>query len=168
MRYPGVLVALAAGLMTAWSPFQAAAHQQQTTISVIAHNPRTQMLEVVHTVPLHDAEHALRMQGQRAPDILGNVESRRAFARYVAQRFSLAHGDEAIKLTLLGTQIEDGKLIVYQEGSSPGPGALLTANSQILTDVWAKQENRVNFGTGTSVETRVFHAGDGFKSALLP
>jgi hypothetical protein len=33
-------------------------------------------------------------------------------------------------------------------------------NSQILTDVWARQENRVNLGGGTKVETFVFKAGD--------
>ena len=36
-----------------------AAHQQKVALSSIAHNPRTGLLEVVHRVPLHDAEHAL-------------------------------------------------------------------------------------------------------------
>nr|WP_281277373.1 hypothetical protein [Hankyongella ginsenosidimutans] len=40
-------------------------------------------------------------------------------------------------------------------------------NSQILTDVWAKQENRVNLGSGTPVRTLIFHAGDAPKDATL-
>lgn len=146
----------------------ALAHQQKNTISTISHNPRTEMLEVVHRVPLHDAEHALRNRGVRAPDILADINSRRAFARYVTERFQITQDEVTIPLILLGTEIEGANLLVYQEASSPGQGAQLRVNSQILTDVWARQENRVNIGAGTSVETLVFRAGDTFKSALLP
>ncbi len=145
-----------------------AAHQQKNSISVISHNPRTEMLEVVHSIPLHDAEHALRVQGSRAPDIIGDLESRRAFARYVAARFQINAGSGPIPLTLLGTEIEGASLLVYQEASSPGPGSEISVNSQILTDIWARQLNRVNLGDGTNVETLVFRAGDGMKSAILP
>jgi hypothetical protein len=41
-------------------------------------------------------------------------------------------------------------------------------NSQILTDVWARQENRVNIGAGTAVTTFVFAAGDAAQDTLLP
>ncbi|WP_291134808.1 hypothetical protein [Erythrobacter sp.] len=39
--------------------------------------------------------------------------------------------------------------------------------SLILTDVWARQENRVNIGSGTEVETLIFRAGDPAKGATL-
>ena len=147
--------------------FPAAAHQQKITLSSVAHNPRSDTLEVVHRVPLHDAEHALKTQGQSAPDIVNDLESRRAFARYVAKRFSIALGEEPIALTLLGTEIEGGYLLVFQEAPSPGLGAQLTIQSGLLTDVWAKQENRVNLGDGTQVETLIFRAGDSPKTGAL-
>ncbi len=157
---------LAALLLTI--PVAVAAHQQKITISTVSHNARTGMLEVVHRVPLHDAEHVLRARGVRAPDIIDDLESRRAFARYVAERFELATEKGAFELILLGTEIEGATLIVLQEAPSPGPAAELTVRSQILTDVWSRQENRVNLGSGTEVETLIFRAGDDFKPARLP
>lgn len=145
-----------------------AAHQQKITLSSVSHNARTGLLEVVHRVPLHDAEHALEAQGVRAPNIVNDLESRRAVAAYVAERFSLTHDGKMVALTLLGTEIEGGRLIVYQEAPSPGPGAQLAINSQILTDVFERQENRVNLGTGTKVATLVFTSGDRARAARLP
>ncbi|WP_342776702.1 DUF6702 family protein [Hankyongella ginsenosidimutans] len=60
-----------------------------------------------------------------------------------------------------------GSLWVYQEGPALPAGTKLMVNSQILTDVWAKQENRVNLGSGTPVRTLIFHAGDAPKDATL-
>lgn len=159
-----LLVALMALLLA----FPAAAHQQKTAISVLAHNPRTEMLEIVHRVPVHDAEYALKTRGLTAPDILNDIESRRAFARYIAQRFQVERESGPIELVLLGTEVEGRTLLIYQEAKSPGVGVELIVNSQILTDVWSRQVNRVNFGTGTSVETLVFREGDRAKSAVLP
>jgi len=145
-----------------------AAHQQKIAISILSHNERTGMLEVVHQVPLHDAEHALRALGVRQADIINDTESRRAFARYVADRFELAAGGAQVRLALLGSEIEGGGLYIYQEAPSPGRGAVLTVRSLILTDIWARQENRVNFGDGTEVETLIFRAGDPARAGVLP
>jgi hypothetical protein len=72
-----------------------------------------------------------------------------------------------IAFTLLGSEIDGGSLVVYEEAPSPGPGARLTVRSLILTDVWTRQENRVNIGSGTEVETLIFRAGDPAKAAVL-
>lgn len=163
--FGALVMALTVSLALA-SPAQA--HRQKITISTVSHNERTGMLEVVHQVPIHDAEHALRQLGERTPDIIGKLESRRAFARYVAEQFSVVHGSEAIVLTLLGTQVEGGNLLVLQEAASPGRGAPLMVRSQILSAMFARQENRVNLGSGTSVDTLVFQNGDRAKRAVLP
>jgi hypothetical protein len=163
-----ILALLMAALLLA-HPAAAHAHQQKIAISTVEHNPRSGMLEVVHRIILHDAEHALQALGQDAPDIINDLDSRRAFARYVAERFTLETGGGGpIALTLLGTEIEGRSLLVYQEGKSPGPGAELRVNSQIMTDVWFKQENRVNLGGGTVVETLVFTDGGQAQSGVLP
>jgi hypothetical protein len=162
-----ILALLMAALLLA-VPGAAHAHQQKIAISTVEHNPRSGMLEVVHRIILHDAEHALQALGQDAPDIINDLDSRRAFARYVAERFTLEADGEPIALTLLGTEIEGRSLLVYQEGKSPGPGAELRVNSQIMMDVWFKQENRVNLGSGTEVETLVFSDGGQAQSGVLP
>ncbi len=150
-------------LAAALSPMMAAAHQQKLAVSTIAVNPRTDKLEVVHQVPVHDAEHALKRQGIAA-DIVASNESREAFARYVARRFKLEAGGKPVALTYVGSEVSGGSLMVYQEAAKPRAGASLSVNSQILTDVWARQENRVNIGRGTNVRTFVFTVNEPSRS----
>jgi len=145
----------------------AAAHQQKLAISTVSINPRTDRVEIVHQVPLHDAEHALRHGGVHSPDIVSSPESRQAFADYVTTRFPVRIGDQFAKLTFVGSEVKGGSLWVYQEMPVPEPSQTVSINSQILTEVWARQENRVNLGGGTDVRTLIFRAGDGFKEAEL-
>ena len=144
------------------------AHQQKIAISTIALNPRSGTIEIVHQVPVHDAEHALRYQGANNPDIIGSADSREAFARYVTRRFLLEVDGAAVQPAYVGSEIGSGSLFVYQEAPAPKDGtAMLRFNSQILTDLWARQENRVNIGAGTKVNTVIFHAGDAPAEAPL-
>ena len=137
----------------------ALAHQQKIAITTISANPRTGMIEIVHQVPLHDAEHALTTQGIKTPDIIASPKSREEFADYVTRRFLLEVDGKPVALSYVGSEVTGGSLWVYQE--VPGArGAKLRFNSQILTDVWARQENRVNIGGGTRPQTFIFHAGD--------
>lgn len=155
----------------------AAAHQQKLAITTIEHNPRTGLIEVIHRIPLHDAEHALRQQqerGQGGPerggasaDIVSDPDSRRQFALYVTDRFSIAFEGELIDLTTLGSEIEGGHLLVYQEAPSPGLGAELSVRSAILTDIWPTQVNRVNVGAANTPVTLIFRARDQAKSVVL-
>jgi hypothetical protein len=145
------------------------AHQQKIAISTISLNPRTGMIEIAHQVPVHDAEHALRVQGAKNPDIIGSEASREAFAAYVTRRFLLEVGGTPVKPAYVGSEIIGGSLWVYQEvpGPAGGAGAALRFTSQILTDVWARQENRVNIGAGTAPQTFIFKVGDPPREALL-
>jgi hypothetical protein len=146
----------------------ALAHQQKIAISTIALNPRSGTFEIAHQVPVHDAEHALRVQGAKNPDIIGSEKSREAFARYVTRRFSLQVDGAVVEPSYVGSEITGGSLWVYQEVPAPvADRAVLRFNSQILTDVWARQENRVNIGSGTSPETFIFKVGDTTREAVL-
>ena len=150
----------------------ASAHQQKFTISTVSVNERTGMIEIAHQVPVHDAEHALVVQRTgnpniHTPDIIGSEDSREAFARYVTRRFLLMVNGEIITPDYVGSEIKGGSLWVYQETPAPEGEAMVRLNSQILTDVWARQENRVNIGGGTNVTTFIFHSGDTPQSAQL-
>lgn len=143
------------------------AHQQKIAISSVTLNPRTGSLELVHQVPVHDAEHALRAQGVKVADIIGSEESREAFARYVTRRFLIAIDGTAVTPAYVGSEITGGSLMIYQEVAAPASGAQLTLNSQILTDVWARQQNRINVGQGAGLVTLLFTAGSGPQTAAL-
>ena len=146
----------------------ALAHQQKIAITTVALNARTGMIEIMHQVPLHDAEHALTAQGIRNPDIIGSSKSREQFAAYVTRRFLIAVDGTAVTPAYVGSEITGGSLWVYQEIAAPAAGkAALRINSQILTDIWARQENRVNIGGGTRPQTLIFQAGDPAREAML-
>jgi hypothetical protein len=163
-----LLVLLALVLAPLGAGAAALAHQQKIAISTIALNPRSGMVEIVHQVPVHDAEHALRAQGTENPDIIGSPASREAFAAYVTRRFLFQMDGENIAPAYVGSEITGGSLWVYQEVPAPaGQTAVLRFNSQILTDQWARQENRVNIGGGTQVETFIFHTGAAPAEAAL-
>ncbi len=158
---------LLAIVLMALVAFPAGAHQHKLVVSTIAINERSQRMEVMHQIPVHDAEHALRRGGTHSPDIVGSEESRRTFASYVADRFRLTVNGDPIELVLVGSEITGGSLWVYQEAPAPAADAIVSVNSQILTDIWSRQENHVNLGGGTDVTTLVFRGGAGFKVAEL-
>jgi hypothetical protein len=164
----GLLIALALLMAPIAGGHSALAHQQKIAISTIALNPRSGTIEIAHQVPVHDAEHALLAQGAKNPDIIGSEASREAFARYVTRRFLLEVDGTVADPAYVGSEITGGSLWVYQEvpGKAAG-GAALRFNSQILTDVWARQENRVNIGGGTNVSTFIFKAGAVPRTAQL-
>ena len=143
------------------------AHQQKIAISTLSVNPRTERLEIVHQVPVHDSEHALRRQGAKKPDIIGSADSREEFAAYVTRRFTIEIDGQSITPAYVGSEIDGGSLYIYQDAPAPRPGASIRINSQILTDVWARQENRVNISVGTGVTTFIFQAGSGPANATL-
>lgn len=164
-----LLAVLALALVPLGLAGEAGAHQQKIAISTVSLNARTGMIELAHQVPVHDAEHALTAQGIKGPDIIGSAKSREAFAAYVARRFLLAVDGKPAAPAYVGSEITGGSLWVYQEVPAPAAGgkAVLRFNSQILTDVWARQQNRVNIGAGTAPETFIFKAGDPPREALL-
>jgi hypothetical protein len=161
-----LIMLLALGL-SVFAGGAALAHQQKIAITTVSVNQRTGMIEVVHQVPVHDAEHALAVQGVRLPDIVGSAKSRDDFARYVARRFLIAVDGKPVSLDYVGAEISGGSLMVYQEAPAPEGDAVVEVNSQILTDVWARQENRVNLGGGTRVETLIFTAETGAQEGVL-
>ncbi len=164
-----LLLALALVLAPLAGVTTALAHQQKIAISTISLNPRTGMIEIVHQVPVHDAEHALTAQGIKNPEIIGSAKSREQFAAYVTRRFLLEVDGTRVQPAYVGSEITGGSLWVYQEVPAPAGGAsvMLRFNSQILTDVWARQENRVNIGGGTRPETFIFKAGEPPREAAL-
>ncbi|MEM7781117.1 MAG: DUF6702 family protein [Pseudomonadota bacterium] len=145
----------------------ALAHQQKAAITTVEHNARTGLLEVIHFVPLHDAEHALRERGNASPDIVGDIQSRRDFALYVASRFEISTEIAPIQLRILGSEIDGGNLVIFSEAYSPGRGTPIAVRSLILTDIWPSQVNRVNIGPSNAPTTLVFRSGDRAKSAIL-
>ena len=133
------------------------AHQQKAALTEILLNSRTGNIEVAHRFALHDAEHAVRSELGIDGDLYGSLDTRSAFAAYVADRFALTKPDGALlPLTVLGTEIKDGYLWVYQEAPAPDQLDALSVRHGALRDIWHDQVNRVNVKYGEEVQTVIF------------
>lgn len=138
----------------------AIAHEQKTALTDIFYNERTGNLEVAHRFSLHDAEHALHKATDLKADLARSPEARAAFAKYVAERFTLSFKDtKELKLTPVGQELERGYLWVYQETRIPKPiDAPFFIENTILQDAVKGQVNTVNVRYRSRVSTFVFEA----------
>jgi len=58
----------------------------------------------------------------------------------------------------IGRHMSSGRLKVYRQAPALRGKARMQVNSQIFTDLWTRQENRINLGSGTRVTTLIFPA----------
>lgn len=133
------------------------AHQQKAALTEVLFNSRTGNIEVAHRFNMHDAEHAARLDIGLDGDLYGSPETQSAFAAYVAKRFALVMPDNTpLPLVLLGAEVKDGYLWVYQE--TPAPDALdrLWVRHDALRDIWPDQTNRVNVKRDDEIESLIF------------
>lgn len=137
-----------------------AAHEQNTAITTVLFNPRTEHIEVMHEFSLHDAEHAARklsLTDRETIDLHRNQRARDAFSLYVSQRFFLSdRTDRLLPLTLVGSEVDGNRLWVYQEIPIPQQLQGLIIRHHALRDIWPRQVNRVNIEREGTIRTLIF------------
>lgn len=137
------------------------AHKQKIATTEILINDRSGFIEVSHRFVLHDAEDAIIAQTGQAGDLIANEDDRMAFADYVAETFGLqTFGFAPRHLTLLGAEVAEGNLFVYQEmpiGAYPG---IMLITHQTMMDIWPQQTNAVIIKQGPKVRTVTFRRND--------
>lgn len=157
-RWRAVIICLMAALL----PLSALhAHQQKAAITQIQFNERSRSLEIMHRFYLHDAEHAVRRLLDPDADIISNEQTRRQFAEYVADRFTLYREDgSALPLRRVGQEADGQFFWVYQELPVDAPPARVTARHDALRDLWPEQTNTVNIQLDGTVRTLTFTGDD--------
>jgi hypothetical protein len=143
------------------------AHQQKAAVTRVLFNERSGNIEVMHRFRLHDAEHAVREIFGGDADMLSVPRTRDRFAAYVADRFELGAGGEALALDLLGSEIDGQHLWVYQETPIPATIGTLTMRHDALRDLWPAQSNLVNVQRGGEVRSLRFEGGAGVLELVL-
>ncbi len=139
----------------------AMAHQAKAAISTILFNSRTDNIEVMHRFILHDAEHAVSKIFGKDADIIGSEKTRKQFASYVAARFSVYRADgSSLSLNIVGQEITQGFIWVYQETPIPDELKSLTIDHKALQDIWVDQVNTVNIRRDNKVRTLSFQSGE--------
>ena len=128
------------------------AHQQKEGLTTVYFNPRTQHIEVMHRIYMHDAEHAVKTFFDNQADILKDPLTQETFARYVSDNFSLTRVldsannlSETLPLDTVGYEVEGRFFWVYQETPKPAELGVLRVSHDVLRDIWPEQTNLINF-----------------------
>lgn len=159
------LRALVLAVLALAAAFSAAAHPQRVAIADIYVNERTGYIEVAHRFSLHDAEHALMEMAGGTVDLIGNRDDQAAFADYVAGKFTLTGEDDTpITLSLLGWELEDGAIWIYQQAPHDGPLEELTVSHEALREIWPDQQTLVTVYQGRLRKSLFFRGRDGAKT----
>ena len=148
-----VLAALAAGagvMASGGFPRPAWAHRAHVTLTRVLANPRAGTWEFLHSVHIHDAITALAAW---LPGEEPNPASDRARARValeVERRFAWTGPDgKPLAPTMVGAELAGDDLVVYQELSAPALAGDYSVSCDLLHEVFADQQNVVQFAVVT-------------------
>lgn len=150
---------LASGIV--YSPL-AAAHRQHISWTGVEWNQETRNLEVVHRIHEHDAQLLLAWQLDKPVD-LTRLQDRALFAIYVEDHFKLLITDNdelAGALKLLGAELEDSYILVFQELRLDKPPTSMTLHACLLMDLFPDQINMINIKVNEPVKTLKFQLDD--------
>lgn len=144
------------------------AHQEKAAISTLLFNPRTEQIEVSHRFYLHDAEHAVKHIFGKDADIIASEHTRKAFFKYVADRFQLASGKgTVIPLQPVGFEVQGKFFWAYQQAAAPKDVKTLVIKHDALRDIWKNQVNTLNIEGKGKIQTRIFDGNADAKSVEL-
>ncbi|MBL4870954.1 MAG: hypothetical protein JKX72_08375, partial [Robiginitomaculum sp.] len=122
-----------AGIALSAFPVRAYAHRKKKAFSIIEWNADQKLLEITHTLHLHDAEQGLNQLGKIAKPDLSSLRARAQLALYVHEHFSLKLGNnEPIPLEILGAEIENSYAYVYQQVALTSRPENLIAKNTLL------------------------------------
>jgi hypothetical protein len=148
-----------------YSPL-AAAHRQHISWTAVEWNQKTRNLEVVHRIHEHDAQLLLAQQSNKPVD-LTRLQDRALLAIYVENHFNLqiSNNTESTPtstkvLKLLGAELEDSYILVFQELKLDKPPASMTLHASLLMELFPDQINMINIKVNEPVTTLKFHLDD--------
>lgn len=134
------------------------AHQQREAYTTLSFNQQSGLLEVTHRVLIHDAEHILAQLVEHkklglSSDLVNDRRSQRVFAEYIESSFSVADNKEKpLALRMIGFEVEEKFLWVYQESLAPSDGGLLIKHSA-MQEFWPDHINHINVERNGEVQS---------------
>lgn len=148
--------------ITAAMPVQA--HLEQTLLTTVAFNARTQRLEVIHQIYAHDIEHAFGNTVQ-ADGGLDRIPAQARVSLELSNSFKLwnANGEE-IALALVGAELEADFFYIYQEAELTSIPEMMRVEHGMLRNYWPDMRNYLNVDYGDFIKSLIFSNNDGVKS----
>ena len=137
-------------------PLTAHAHPRKEAEIAITYNERSGLTEIVHRYRIIDSEDVVQELYEPTLAIQENPEAQALFAEYITERFSIRHDGKPVQLELVGGEIDDGYVWIYQTTSPLPEGGLYVMRSSALVDVHPDQVNIVNVRLFDRTQTFIF------------
>ena len=147
-------------------PTYAFAHREKKTLTTVEWNADNNMLYVIHSYHLHDAETALAAKGIIETADLFSLKARAQLALYTAKNFSLSTAGEKIDLDILGAETEAKSVYVYQQAKMTSAPKELVISATMLRDIIPGQINNVDVTLEDELRSIQFRKNDGSKKVL--
>lgn len=155
---------LSCALLAITAAMPAQAHLEQTLLTTVEFNTRTQKLEIIHQIYAHDIEHAFGNTVQ-ADGGLDRIPAQARVSLELSKSFKLwdADGDE-IALALVGAELEAEFFYIYQEAELTSIPEMMRVEHGMLRNYWPNMQNYLNVDYGESIKSLIFSNNDNIKS----
>ncbi len=151
-------------LLSIQAAMPAKGHIEQTLLTTVAYNSRTQRLEVIHQIYAHDIEHAFGNLVQ-AEGGLDSLPAQAFVSVELAKTFKLWESDgEEIPLSLVGAELEAEFFYIYQEAELDGIPESMRVGHDMLRNYWPEMDNYLNVDYGAYIKSLIFSNNDGVKT----
>lgn len=150
-------------------PGASQAHRLPECRTILRYDVRAERLEVTHRLHRHDAEQGFaKVLGEPALR-LQTLRNRARFALHLESQFGLrdAENGEPVPLTLLGAELVENAVLVYQEYLGPLPQQL-EARHDLLRSAVPGQQNSVLLQSAAQSVRVDFSAQDQWLPIRLP
>ncbi|MGK0238756.1 MAG: hypothetical protein ACI92G_002222 [Candidatus Pelagisphaera sp.] len=143
------------------------AHRLPEGLTTIELNETTGNIEIVHHLHAHDVEIVLSEILKDPQWSLDTLEAQAQLALYVEKHFQIIDrsNGKPVKLKLIGAELDDDEILVFQEAEAPLPSTLAMRHDA-LREIIPEQINTVNILLGSQVRTLVFAKKDTWKNLL--
>ncbi|MBN4075007.1 MAG: hypothetical protein COA71_07000 [SAR86 cluster bacterium] len=161
---PGLILCAWLALFPILGAMQAQAHLEQTLLTTITLNSRTQRLEIIHQIYAHDIEHAFGNAVQ-ADGGLDRIPAQAMVGIELSSTFKLWDADgEEIPLTLVGAELEAEFFYIYQEAELTSIPEVMRVDHGMLRNHWPNMQNYLNVDYGNFIKSLIFSNNDGAKT----
>lgn len=120
------------------------AHKYFFALSELTINSRTQQLEVIHYITVHDLENAIAL----AHDINFSPEHPKyesLIRQYIEQHFTISYQSNALELKYIGMELAQGKIVIYQKNQQQNFLTGLVVKNDLLINTYNTQINTLNY-----------------------
>ena len=138
------LTFLIISLATLFLSGTADAHPRKESETEITFNEQTQKTEIVSKFRVVDAEDVIQKVYGDGLDLIKSPKVQFAFGYYVQDNFFLSQDGKKLSTEMVGAEIRDGALWVYQEASPLPVNARYILRFPAMMETYPQQVNQVN------------------------